>query len=67
MIDKAFLEGEIKRLSEQLQNAQNQSFTLARGMEQLSGAIQMLQALLQKVSVEAGGDSTPPASSEMEV
>ena len=59
MIDKPFLEQELKRLLDvhaQTINAANQKFTRA---QQIDGAIQMVQGLLKKAEDEAAGEQSP--------
>lgn len=53
MIDKDFLESELKRLNDQFASAQKQAFDLGAFLQQLSGAIQMTQGLLKKVVSES--------------
>ena len=64
MIDKPFLESELKRLGDQYNAAQKQSFDLASGMQQLLGAIQMLQMLVKKAEDVTAGDINPAVASE---
>lgn len=61
MIDKGFLESELKRLNDQFAAAQKQAFDIGSFLQQLSGAIQMTQGLLKKAESEAAGASAPVA------
>ena len=59
MIDKPYLEQELKRLVDlhaQTIRAANQRFTEA---QQIDGAIQMVQGLLKKAEDDAAGASAP--------
>lgn len=67
MINKDFLESELKRLNDQFVAAQKQAFDLGAFLQQLNGAIQMTQGLLRKVENEASAAVSPPPDDLSEV
>ena len=64
MIDKPFLENELKRLGDQYQTVQKQAFDLANLLQQLLGAMQVLQGLLKKAESDAGAPAPAAPPSE---
>jgi hypothetical protein len=53
MIDKPFLENELKRLGDHYQTVQKQAYDLANLLQQFLGAMQVLRGLLGKVETDA--------------
>lgn len=64
MIDKPFIENELKRLGDQYQTVQKQAFDLANLLQQLLGAMQVLQGLLKKAESDAGASAPAAPPSE---